>query len=110
MFEFLFGSSKPDATATAEVLVHGRDAMNETLKSPRYNDYKGAEPMVEVAVRVTDDAGKTWDATMEAGLTVVFLLVPGMKVDVKYASKKPARVFLASTQDELMAAAPPRKP
>lgn len=109
MFEFLFGSSKPDATATAEVLVHGREAMNETLKSPRYNNYKGAEPMVEVAVRVTDEAGKTWDATMEAGLSVVFLLVPGMKVAAKYAKKKPERVFLAATQDELLAAAPPRK-
>ena len=83
----LFGKKKT-VQAIAEVLEDGRAMMNELMKQPKYNNYAGAEPMLEIRVRVQPDAGvrgePAFEAKMKTGLTHSYLLKPGVRVQVKY--------------------------
>ncbi len=96
---FLFGK-KQTAQALAEVLEDGRAKMNQELKKSKYSDYRGAEPMLEIAVRVQPENVPAFEARMKAGLSRCHLLVPGVRVEVTYDPGKPQQVTLA---DELQA-------
>lgn len=53
---FLFGK-KEVIQAMVEVLENGREVMNREMAKPKYNSYKGSEPMLEVKVRVQPKEG-----------------------------------------------------
>ncbi len=96
---FLFGK-KRTVQALAEVLEDGRAKMNKEMEKSKYNNYSGSEPELKIAVRVLPDDGAPFEATMKAGLTKAFLLLPGVKILVAYKEGKAQRVELV---DELQA-------
>jgi len=87
----LFGKKKT-VQALAEVLEDGRAIMNAEMKKAKYNNYAGAEPMLEIGVRVQPDVGlgsePAFDAKMKTGLSHAYLLKPGVRVQVKYEPGK----------------------
>ena len=90
---FLFGK-KPTAQALAEVLADGRAIMNQEMSKAEYNEYSGAEPMLEIAVRVLPENEPAFEAKMRAGLAHSYLLKPGVRVRVKYEPGKNQHVTL----------------
>jgi hypothetical protein len=90
---FLFGK-KATAQALAEVLVDGRAIMNQEMSKAKYNEYSGAEPMLEIAVRVQPENEAAFEAKMKVGLTHSYLLKPGVRVRVKYEPGKNPHVTL----------------
>jgi len=97
--KFLFGN-KQMSTALAEVLEDGRAITNQEMKKAKYNQYEGSEPMLEIAVRVQPANEPSFEAKMKAGLTKTYLLVPGVRVQVKYDPSKKKQVML---EDETQA-------
>ena len=92
----LFGR-KQEVQALAEVLEDGRAVMNQEMKKPKYNEYRGAEPMLEIRVRVEPESEPPFEAKMKAGLSHSYLLMPGVRVLVKY---DPARNQLVTFDDQ----------
>lgn len=90
---FLFGK-KPTLQALAEVLEDGQTISAGEMKKPKYNDYRGAEPMFEIAVRVQPVNEPPFEARMKAGLTKMYLLKPGVRVQVNYDPAKRQKVAL----------------
>jgi hypothetical protein len=90
---FLFGK-KQTVQAFAEVLEDGRALANQEMKKAKYNEYQGAEPMLEIAVRVQPENEPAFEAKMKAGLTKTYLLKPGVRVQVKYEPTKKGHVVL----------------
>ncbi len=96
---FLF-RKKRTVEVFAEVLEDGRAKMNQEMKKAKYNQYSGAEPMLNIAVRVQPESEPPFEANMKAGITKSTLLLPGVKVLVKYEPGKEQRITLV---DELQA-------
>lgn len=90
---FLFGK-KQSVIALAEVLEDGRAIAAQEMQKPKYRDYAGAEPQIEVGVRVQPQNEPPFEALMKAGLTKTYLLIPGVWVQVRYDPRKPGRVNL----------------
>lgn len=90
---FLFGK-KEEMQAMAEVLEDGREVMNREMAKPKYNSYKGAEPMLEVKVRVQPKDDAPFESVMKVGMTKSFLLLQGVMVKVKYQKGKNQKVEL----------------
>lgn len=97
--DFLF-RKKQTVQAWAEIVENGRDIANQELKKPKYNDYQGAEPILEIGVQVQPDSEPPFIAKMKAGLTKSHLLIPGVRVRVKYDPNKKQTVTL---EDEIQA-------
>jgi hypothetical protein len=87
----LFGKKKT-VQALAEVLEDGRAIMNQEMKQPKYNEYSGDEPMLEICVRVQPENEPPFEAKMKIGLTHSYLLKPGVRVQVKYEPGKKQQV------------------
>lgn len=81
---FLFRKKQPSLQSFAEVLEDGRAISAQEMKKARYNEYNGAEPMLDIGVRVMPENEPPFEARMKAGLTKSFLLMPGVRVQVKY--------------------------
>ncbi len=92
----LFGK-KQTVQALAEVLEDGRALAAQEMKKPKYREYAGAEPMLEIAVRVQPVDDTAFEAKMKAGLSKTYLLVPGVRVQVKY---EPGRQQPVTLDDE----------
>jgi hypothetical protein len=99
MMSPLFGK-KQFVYAIAETIEDGTTLMNLELKKIKYREYRGAEPMLEVLVRVMPETEPSFETKMKTGLSKVFLLKPGVRVRVKYEPNKTPRVFL---EDEIQA-------
>ena len=91
---FLFGKKPSMVTAIAELIGDGRAIWNEELKKPKYNNYSGGEPQIEVDVRVEPANEPPFEAKMKAGFTVAYLLKPGVRVMVKYDPNKKQHVTI----------------
>ena len=74
-----FFGKKQIVLALAEVLEDGRALAAREMQKPKYRDYAGAEPMLEIAVRVQPVDGVAFEAKMKAGLSKTYLLVPGVR-------------------------------
>lgn len=87
----LFGEKMTHLTF-AEVLEDGLAISNQEMKKIKYNTYRGAEPVFEIAIRLQAVDEPPYETKMKAGLGMMFLLRPGVKVQVKYdpAGKQPA--------------------
>lgn len=97
----LFGK-KEESQAKAEVLEDGLTIMNQEMQKAKYNNYKGAEPMLSVQVRVQPTDEAPFEAVMQVGMTNSFLLKPGVIVQVKYQKGKTDKVtFDDNTQNVL---------
>jgi hypothetical protein len=97
--KFLFGK-KHTLQAFAEVLEDGLLISNQEMKKLKYNSYKGAEPLLEILVRVQPGNEPPYETIMKAGLGMMYLLKPGVRVQVKY---DPARKQHVSLDDDLQA-------
>lgn len=98
---FLFGK-KEEAQATAEVLEDGLAIMNQEMQKAKYNNFKGAEPILSVRVRVQPTDEAPFESVMQVGMTNSFLLKPGVIVQVKYQKGKTKQVtFNDDTQNVL---------
>jgi hypothetical protein len=102
---FLFGN-KQSAVAMAEVIEDGREKSNQEMKKAKYNNYEGAEPMIQIAVHVLPQSGPPFDALMKTGLTKTYLLKPGVRVQVKYDPKHPDQVTLDDDNQAILARNP----
>jgi hypothetical protein len=101
----LFGK-KQTVQALAEVLEDGRAKMNELMQKPKYRNYEGAEPMIEVAVRVEPTTEPAFEANMKVGLTHSYLLKAGVKVQVKYDPAKHQQVDFDDDNQAVLARNP----
>ncbi len=95
----LFGK-KQYVYALAELLEDGRPLVNQELGRMKYRDYRGAEPTVEVLVRVNPESEPPFESKMKAGVSKSIVLKPGVRVRVKYEPNKTQQVIL---EDELQA-------
>jgi hypothetical protein len=98
---FLFGK-KEEIKAMAEVLEDGRAVADAEMKKAKYNDYRGAEPMMEVKVRVQPKDDAPFESVMKFGLTKSFLLMQGVIVQVKYQKGKTQKVELDDEQQAIL--------
>ena len=99
---FSLFSKKEEAQATAEVLEDGLVVMNQEMQKAKYNNYKGAEPMLSVRVRVQPTDEAPFESVMQVGMTSSFLLKPGVIVQVKYQKGETSQVtFDDDTQNVL---------
>ncbi len=99
---FLFGKKPVQLQAFAEVLEDGRAISAQEMKKAKYNEYSGAEPMLEIVVRVQPDNAPAFEAKMKAGLTKSFLLMPGVRVQVKYDPAHPQQVSLDDDNQSIL--------
>jgi hypothetical protein len=106
---FSFFRKKSPQTAIAELVDNGREVADQAMKSAKFSTYKGAEPMFPMRVVVRAEDGRSWDATMEAGPTTAFLLLPGVRVKVKYDASAPDKVTIDATAPEILADNPQLK-
>ena len=88
---FVFGK-KQTVETLAEVLEDGREKMNTEMKKPKFNNYSGAEVFLDLAVRVQPPETPPYEAKMKVGLLKMHLLKQGVRVRVKYNSRKPEQV------------------
>jgi hypothetical protein len=98
---FLFGK-KEEIQAMAEVLEDGREVANQEMKKAKYNNYKGAEPMFEVKVRVQPKDDAPFESVMKFGLTKSFLLLQGVMLQVKYQKGKNQKVELDDDNQSIL--------
>ena len=101
----LFGKKKT-VQALAEVLEDGRAMMNELMKQPKYNNYAGKEPMLDIRVRVQPESEPPFEAKMQTGLTHSYLLKPGVRVQVSYEPGKKDRVKFDDEAQAILARNP----
>jgi len=92
----LFGK-KQFAYALAELIEDGRALMNEEMKKPKYRDYRGPEPVIEILARVLPENEPPFEAKVKTPLGLIFLLKPGVQVRVKYEL---GRKQLVTLEDE----------
>ncbi len=102
---FLF-SKKQSVKAFAEVLEDGRAVLNREMQKPKYNEYKGAEPMLKIAVRVQPENEPPFEAKMKVSLTKSYLLIAGVRVQVAYDPKKKQDVTLDDDDQAILARNP----
>ena len=102
---FLFGKNKKNQ-ASAEVLEDGRARASAEMEKPRYRDYAGKEPLIDIRVRVQPQSGPPFEAVMKAPLTLSYLLLPGVLVNVAYTAGKNSDVRLDDAQADILARNP----
>lgn len=98
---FLFGK-KEEIRAMAEILENGLDVMNQEMAKAKYNSYQGAEPMLEVKVRVQPKDDAPFESVMKVGMTKSFLLLQGVMVRVKYQKGKNQQVELDDDNQSIL--------
>src|SRR5688572_33335296 len=98
---FLFGK-KEETQAMAEILEDGRAVADNEMKKAKYNNYSGAEPMLEVKVRVQPKDDAPFESAMKFGLTKSFLLKQGVMVQVKYQVGKNQKVELDDENQNIL--------
>jgi hypothetical protein len=98
---FLFGNKQP-VYALAEVLEDGRTKTSQEFDKLKYKNkvYRGKEPMINIMVRVQPENEAPFEAQMDAGVGKAFLLMPGVRVQVKFEPGKEQHVML---EDEIQA-------
>jgi hypothetical protein len=80
---FLF-RKKQTVQAFAITLEDGREIANREMTKLKYHrDYQN-EPMFDILVRVEPQNEPSFEAKMKAGISKTFLLVSGVRVQVKY--------------------------
>jgi hypothetical protein len=89
----LFGK-KQYVFALAELLEDGRALTNQELGKIKYRQYSGAEPTVEILVRVDPESEPPFESKMKAGISKSIVLKPGVRVRVKYEPDKKKQVIL----------------
>ena len=80
--------------------------MEEAGKRFQVREKWTAVPVFQIAVHVTPDGGPPFDARMETPLTVVDLIKPGVRVQVKYDPKHPEQVSLVDDVSAFLARNP----
>ena len=105
---FLF-EKKQYIQALAERLEDGRENMNEEIRKPKLRNYAGPEIFLHVAVRVQPQNEPSYEAKMKVGLLKMYLLKPGIVVQVKYDPRKPDPVEYDDDPQSIIARNPQLK-
>ena len=79
---------------------HLAQVFDGLMKNPKYNNYTGPEPMLDIPVRVQPGDGAAFESIMKAGITKYYLLKIGVRVQVKY---DPAKTNQVTLDDDLQA-------
>jgi len=90
---FLF-TKKQSVQALAELLEDGRAKAEQEMHKLKYKNYRGAEPTLEITVRVQPEGEPPFESKMKAGLSHAYLLKTGVKVQVQYNPGKQQQVTL----------------
>ena len=101
----LFGK-KILSQALAEVLEDGRATFNQEMQRQKYRHYAGAEPVLDIAVRVQPENEMPFEAGMKAGISTAFLLLPGVRVLVEYDPGKKNQVRILDDSNAILARNP----
>ncbi len=100
----IFG--KKSEQAFAVVLENGREIGDLAIKkmSPRreYHD----EPTVDIAVRVEANDEPSFEAKMKTGISLTFLLLKGVRVQVKYDPNHKGEVTIDDNHQAILARNP----
>ena len=91
---FLFGKKPASVQAFAVTLENGREVANLEMKKLKYQREYQNEPLIDIAVRVEPLNEPPFEAKMKAGLTKTYLLIAGVRVQVKYDPAKKQQVSL----------------
>lgn len=102
---FLFGKKK-QVQALAETLEDAREVAKKLMQQPKYRDYAGAEPMLEVLVRVLPEGEPPFEAKMKVGLTKHYVLGIGVRVQVQYTPGAQPSVTMVDDVPAIMARNP----
>jgi hypothetical protein len=97
-----FFKNKQTAQAFAEVLEDGRAITAQEMKKIKYQRQYQNEPVIEIGVRVQPDNEPPFEAKMKAGLTKTHLLMPGVRVKVKYDPSQKQQVTLDDDNQEIL--------
>jgi hypothetical protein len=98
---FLFGK-RETAQAYAEVIENGREKAQQKMKSFMYKDYRGSEPIFKIMVRVEPPNDYPFEAQMKTGLSHAFLLLPGVRVQIKYNPGRQSEVTFNDDDQEIL--------
>jgi hypothetical protein len=97
-----FFKKKQTMQAFAEVLEDGRAITNQEMKKLKYHrDYQN-EPMMEIGVRVLPNNEPPFEAKMKADISKTHLLMPGVRVQVKYDPAQKQQVSLDDDTQEIL--------
>ena len=103
---FFFGK-KQTVYAIAEVLENGRSIFEQEMKKLKYQgEHSGPEPVIEIGVRVQPENEPGFESKMKAGISKYYLLMPGVRVQVKYEPNKMQSVLLDDNLQDIMARNP----
>jgi hypothetical protein len=98
---FFFGK-KQTVQAFAEVLEDGKTIFSDEMKKPNRGGYReyhqGSVPTLEIAVQVQPENEPAYEAKMKVAFSVMNLLRPGVRVQVRY---DPARKEQVTLDDEI---------
>ena len=97
-----FFEKKQTVQSFAEVLEDGRAITNREIIKLKYRrDYQN-EPMMEIAVLVQPENEPPFEVKMKAGISKTHLLMPGVRVRVKYDPSKKQQVTLDDETQEIL--------
>jgi hypothetical protein len=97
-----FFKKKQALQAFAEVLEDGRAITNQEMKKLKYHREYQNEPLMEIGVRVQPDNEPPFEAKMKAGISKTYLLMPGVRVKVKYDPSQKQQVTLDDETQEIL--------
>ncbi len=102
--KYLFGKKTQPALAT--MLENGREIGEREFQkmSPR-RVYHG-EPTVEIAVRVEPPDEPSFEAKMRTGVSLTFLLLKGVRVQVRYNPNHKSQVTIDDNHQAILARNP----
>ena len=99
---FLFGKKqKQTVTAMAEVMESAAPKINEWLELNIEKVGTDQEPMFQILVHVTPEAGSPFDCQMETSLNAGTLLKPGVHVWVSYDPNQKEKAYLVDDLDDI---------
>lgn len=97
-----FFKKKQTMQAFAEVLEDGRAITSQEMKKLKYRREYQHEPIIEIGVRVQPENEPPFEAKMKAGISQTFLLMPGVRVKVKYEPSQKQKVTLDDETQEIL--------
>jgi hypothetical protein len=103
---FLFGKKPASAQAFAVTLENGRDVANREMQKLKYNREYQNEPVFDIAVRVEPANEAPFESIMKAGLTKTYVLITGVRVQVKYDPAKKQQVTIDDEVPAILARNP----
>jgi hypothetical protein len=98
---FLFWKKETEL-ALAEVLENGREKANKIMNAGRNKNYRGPDIPMKISVRVEPPNDYPFETQMKTSVAYGVLLLPGVRVQVKYPPGKQGEVTFADNEQEIL--------